>query len=327
VAASLHGDTPYSGNSLTSVSVTPYTTSVDVNCPGRAGAHSRWRWTTASKVWPGRAGNIGVGGVDVEPASGGLGAEDLHHRRGQVHLPSPASDSRAPRGHPGPAESIRGAGARGSVRPPGTVARRRTAPRPGSGHRTATGCRGPSRCTWRDDRGHFLVHDSRFEPVPPSLRMKRPAGCAPRCPQPGAVRAKCLGPYLRVGIASRRGRSASALASALPGCTARSLTDSSRPGSDPYPSRLPLVPDGEDCGAARSPDGREPWRLRLGSAARGGSTVNFARGSPHLHWWAASVIEAGVAGNGGSRLRLRSLEPVRPLSYCQERRWCQTAGS
>jgi hypothetical protein len=31
VAASHHGDTPYSGNSLTSVPVTPYTTSVDVN--------------------------------------------------------------------------------------------------------------------------------------------------------------------------------------------------------------------------------------------------------------------------------------------------------
>src|SRR6185437_14257637 len=31
VAASLHGDTPYSGNSVTPVPVTPYTTSVDVN--------------------------------------------------------------------------------------------------------------------------------------------------------------------------------------------------------------------------------------------------------------------------------------------------------
>jgi hypothetical protein len=31
VAASHHGDTPYSGNSVTSVPVTPYTTSVDVN--------------------------------------------------------------------------------------------------------------------------------------------------------------------------------------------------------------------------------------------------------------------------------------------------------
>jgi hypothetical protein len=36
VAASHHGDTPYSGNLVTSVPVTPYTTSVDVNlCPGR----------------------------------------------------------------------------------------------------------------------------------------------------------------------------------------------------------------------------------------------------------------------------------------------------
>jgi len=31
VAASHHGDTPYSGNSVTSVPVTPYTTSADVN--------------------------------------------------------------------------------------------------------------------------------------------------------------------------------------------------------------------------------------------------------------------------------------------------------
>ena len=31
VAASHHGDTPYSGNSVTSAPVTPYTTSVDVN--------------------------------------------------------------------------------------------------------------------------------------------------------------------------------------------------------------------------------------------------------------------------------------------------------
>jgi len=33
VAASHHGDTPYSGNSATPVPVTPYTTSVDVNSP------------------------------------------------------------------------------------------------------------------------------------------------------------------------------------------------------------------------------------------------------------------------------------------------------
>ncbi len=46
--------------------------------------HSRWRSTMASKVWPGRAGSVGVGGVDVEPAGGGLGGEDLQHRRGQV---------------------------------------------------------------------------------------------------------------------------------------------------------------------------------------------------------------------------------------------------
>jgi hypothetical protein len=35
VAASLHGDTPYSGNSVTPVPVTPYTTSVDVNWASR----------------------------------------------------------------------------------------------------------------------------------------------------------------------------------------------------------------------------------------------------------------------------------------------------
>ncbi len=33
MAASHHGDTPYSGNSVTPVPVTPYTTSVDVNFP------------------------------------------------------------------------------------------------------------------------------------------------------------------------------------------------------------------------------------------------------------------------------------------------------
>ena len=31
MAASLHGDTPYSGKTVTSVPATPYTTSVDVN--------------------------------------------------------------------------------------------------------------------------------------------------------------------------------------------------------------------------------------------------------------------------------------------------------
>jgi hypothetical protein len=31
VAASLHGDTPYPGKTVTSVPVNPYTTSVDVN--------------------------------------------------------------------------------------------------------------------------------------------------------------------------------------------------------------------------------------------------------------------------------------------------------
>ena len=33
MAASLHGDTPYSGKAVTSGSATPYTTSVDVNRP------------------------------------------------------------------------------------------------------------------------------------------------------------------------------------------------------------------------------------------------------------------------------------------------------
>ncbi len=34
MAASLHGNTPYSGKTVTSVPVTPYTTSVDVNQRG-----------------------------------------------------------------------------------------------------------------------------------------------------------------------------------------------------------------------------------------------------------------------------------------------------
>ena len=38
MAASHHGDTPYSGNSVTSVPVTPYTTSVDVNVAERQSA-------------------------------------------------------------------------------------------------------------------------------------------------------------------------------------------------------------------------------------------------------------------------------------------------
>ena len=36
MAASLHGDTPYSGRRVTLVPVTPYTTSVDVNSPHRS---------------------------------------------------------------------------------------------------------------------------------------------------------------------------------------------------------------------------------------------------------------------------------------------------
>jgi hypothetical protein len=42
VAASHHGNTPYSGNSGTSVPVTPYTTSVDVN---RRGEVLGLRWS------------------------------------------------------------------------------------------------------------------------------------------------------------------------------------------------------------------------------------------------------------------------------------------
>ena len=42
MAASLHGDTPYSGKTVTSVPVTPYTTSVDVN-----GVSSVWRGARA----------------------------------------------------------------------------------------------------------------------------------------------------------------------------------------------------------------------------------------------------------------------------------------
>ena len=39
MAASHHGDTPYSGKTVTSVPVTPYTTSVDVN-PAHQGTSS-----------------------------------------------------------------------------------------------------------------------------------------------------------------------------------------------------------------------------------------------------------------------------------------------
>jgi hypothetical protein len=55
VDASIHGDTPYSGNSVTSVPVTPYTTSVDVNrknC-GRATGPVP---ASASAAQPGRQG-------------------------------------------------------------------------------------------------------------------------------------------------------------------------------------------------------------------------------------------------------------------------------
>jgi hypothetical protein len=37
VAASLQGDTPYSGKTVTSIPATPYTTSVDVNLTARPG--------------------------------------------------------------------------------------------------------------------------------------------------------------------------------------------------------------------------------------------------------------------------------------------------
>ena len=39
MAASHHGDTPHSGKTVTSVPVTPYTTSVDVNAPRYSAPH------------------------------------------------------------------------------------------------------------------------------------------------------------------------------------------------------------------------------------------------------------------------------------------------
>ena len=53
MAASHHGDTPYSGNSVTSVPVTPYTTSVDVNfCldVSEGGEKVIWRGTTGPPI-------------------------------------------------------------------------------------------------------------------------------------------------------------------------------------------------------------------------------------------------------------------------------------
>jgi hypothetical protein len=51
VAASHHGDTPHSGKPVTSVPVTPYTTSVDVN-PNMARSRSGMRgWVLLSRVW------------------------------------------------------------------------------------------------------------------------------------------------------------------------------------------------------------------------------------------------------------------------------------
>ena len=42
MAASPHGDTPYSGKTVTSVPVTPYTTSVDVNVRNPAGTAAKY---------------------------------------------------------------------------------------------------------------------------------------------------------------------------------------------------------------------------------------------------------------------------------------------
>src|SRR6202007_2220379 len=58
VAASHHGDTPYSGNSLTSVPVTPYTTYVDVNldradtAPTAGRPASQWQLHTFIVICP-----------------------------------------------------------------------------------------------------------------------------------------------------------------------------------------------------------------------------------------------------------------------------------
>ena len=52
MAASLHGDTPYSGKAVTSGSVTPYTTSVDVNWMARDTKHGE-RWDGPPDIWSG----------------------------------------------------------------------------------------------------------------------------------------------------------------------------------------------------------------------------------------------------------------------------------
>lgn len=53
MAASHHGDTPHSGKTVTSVPVTPYTTSVDVNCGGfPSNYQGRVRSSFSVSAWP-----------------------------------------------------------------------------------------------------------------------------------------------------------------------------------------------------------------------------------------------------------------------------------
>jgi len=85
--------------------------------PGSGRVHGRWRSTTASKVWPGRAGSVGVGGVDAGPAGGGIGGEDLQHRRGQVHGGDPVSLPGQQQGQePGACPGVQHRGGRGRPR-------------------------------------------------------------------------------------------------------------------------------------------------------------------------------------------------------------------
>ena len=74
MAASHHGDTPHSGNSLTSVPVTPYTTSVDVNRRQKAnpGPVQVITLTQSQLAWMGRRLGIryGSAGGGVQDARG-----------------------------------------------------------------------------------------------------------------------------------------------------------------------------------------------------------------------------------------------------------------
>ena len=62
----------------------------------------------------GRTGSVGVGGVNVEPAVGGIGDEDLQHRRAQVHGGGLASLPGSKQGQePGACPGVQHRGGRG----------------------------------------------------------------------------------------------------------------------------------------------------------------------------------------------------------------------